>query len=143
MTRYMKKSLIAFLAGLMLLAAFAFSAPAGAKLVCPPGTKNPKYCKHVLVLNVRIKVDRRTSPPTVTITVTVKDPTVTITLLDKHGDVIRTILPPTVFTGTRQFTFTAPSEPGVYRVKTVATSDGSTKTDMKTFVVKKPKHHHH
>jgi hypothetical protein len=142
LTRYMKKSLIAFLAGLMLLAAFAFSAPAGAKLVCPPGTKNPNYCRHVLVLNVKIKVDRRTSPPTVTITVTVKDPHVTITLLDKNGHLIKTIFDGD-FTGTQQFTFTAPSTPGVYRVKTVATSDGSTKTDKKTFVVKKPKHHHH
>jgi hypothetical protein len=142
LTRYMKKSLIAFLAGLMLLAAFALSAPAGAKLICPHGTNDPKYCKHVLVLNVRIKVDRRTSPPTVTITVTVKDPHVTITLLNKHGHLIKTIFDGD-FTGTRQFTFTAPSTPGVYRVKTVATSHGITKTDQKTFVVNKPKHHNH
>jgi len=134
LTRYVKRLRNLSLAGLIALSVLAVpAAPAVAKLKCPPGTTNPRYCKHVITVTVKIIITGHR----IKIIITVNDPHVTITLRHK-GKVLRTLYNKNV-TGT--FTvpkFTAPKKPGTYVLRIVVRAPGAaTKTVNKTIVVTK------
>ena len=136
----MQKGRIALLAGLASATIFGLAAvPSGARVVCPPGTHKLLYCSRQITVRVIVRINFRTFPPTVTVIVRVTDPHVTITLWHK-GKQIRTIFDGD-YSGTKTFRFTAPRKPGVYTIKTVASSPGlKTETVNKTFRV--PRMHH-
>jgi len=129
LTRYLKKCRIIGLVGLVsFVLSMLPAAPAGAKLVCPPGTHNPSYCKRVLSLSVVITIQG----PTVTVVITVTDPHVKVTL--KHNGKVKTLFNRNA-TGEVTIKFAKPTAPGIYRVKAVATANGLTKTVVKQFTI--------
>lgn len=138
MRTYLQHCRLAVLAGLVTLAVLALSAaPAGAKLICPPGVTNPRYCTHKISVSVTIKIK---SDGTVSITIKVTDPHVTVTLLRK-GKVVKRIFNGNK-TGTFKLHFKEPSKPGTYVLKVVASVGKVSKTVTKKIVVKARKHHH-
>jgi hypothetical protein len=135
LTRYLKKCRIVGLAGLISLALSALPpAPAGARVICPPGATNRNYCRIVITLTVRIIIrDGR-----VTVRIHVTDPHIKVTLRHKHT--VRTLLARDA-NGNVTIPFRKPTDPGSYEVRAVATANHVTKTVVKHFTIKKPKKH--
>ena len=135
MTRYLKKCRFVGLAGLVSLALSALpAAPAGATVVCPPGTTNPNSCRTKITLSVTITIQ----DGTVSVTINVTDPHLKVTLRHKHT--VKTLFDGDA-SGKVTIHFPKPTDPGTYDVKAVATANHVTKTVVQHFTIKKHKKH--
>jgi len=123
---------VAALAALALAVALASAPPSQAKLVCPPGTSNPAYCKTVITLHVKLRFVHGK----IKIKIKVGDPKLTVTLL-RNGRRVRRIFTHRVKHG-RTLTTDRPTKPGRYTIRVKATENGASKTVKKHFTIKKP-----
>jgi hypothetical protein len=116
------------------------AAPAGATVICPPGTTDPNYCTHHLRLFAFVFIE----DGQIDIFAYVTDPHLTVTLY-KDGDLVKTLYDNPNATGLIHVGLPEPTDPGHYMIKVLATAGNQTKTRTFKFHVKQkhlhPYHH--